>query len=100
MEQINKDNFNDKISTGVVVVDVYAGWCGPCKILMPTLEKLSDEFTIYKINMEVEEDKDFVKGNYNITSIPTLIFFKDGVEYNRTTGNQTEEAIKEIINQA
>jgi thioredoxin 1 len=97
LEQINKDNFEAKIAEGIVVVDVFASWCGPCKMLMPTLAKLSEEMTIYKISMEDEDDRAYVKSTYSVSSIPTLIFFKDGVEAHRTTGVQSEQQIREII---
>lgn len=75
----SKSEFNDLISSGVVLVDFYADWCGPCKMLSPLIEQLSKDYDgkvkIAKVN--VDEESDLAQA-YGITSIPAVIVFKDG----------------------
>jgi thioredoxin 1 len=78
METITKNNFDEKIATGIVVVDFSATWCGPCKTMLPILEDLNntnDNFIIHKI--DVDSDRE-VAAKFGIKSIPTMLFFKDG----------------------
>jgi len=69
------DNFNETISSGLVLVDFYADWCGPCKSIAPILEDLSKEFEgrvdIYKVNVDENHE---LAGAFNIRSIPALLF--------------------------
>jgi thioredoxin 1 len=97
MMSITRENIVEKTAEGIVVVDAFAAWCGPCKLLMPVLEKLSTEHTIYKVDMENAEDRDYMRFNYNISSIPTLLFFKDGVVMKQTQGAIEEAEILEIL---
>ncbi|TNJ63860.1 thioredoxin [Paenibacillus hemerocallicola] len=73
--------FQDTIKEGLVLVDFWAPWCGPCKIIAPILEELSgkvgDAVTIAKVNVD---DNPESAGQYGIMSIPTLKIFKDGVD--------------------
>lgn len=74
----NKDNFDSLISNGLVIVDFYANWCGPCKMLSPILEEFAsnnDLVSVVKINVDDEED---LARKYGIMSIPTLLMFKNG----------------------
>lgn len=83
------------------VIDVWAPWCGPCKMMLPTIEKLAAEFnvpdstiTIEKVN--ADENPDEVK-KYQVRGIPTIIFERDGEVVGRLVGVQKEEAIREVI---
>jgi thioredoxin 1 len=71
---------------GLVVIDVFATWCGPCKLLSPKLDKMEQEFTNVKfIKVDADEVSNFADKN-EITAMPTIIFIKNGVEVNRITG--------------
>ena len=73
---LNKnDNYDDLINNELVLVDFFAEWCGPCKMLIPNLEKLSEEFEVIKVN--VDEFPELAR-RYGIMSIPTLYVFKKG----------------------
>lgn len=79
MELINEKNFKEKTNKGVVVVDFFANWCGPCRMLSPILEEvqeeLGDKVKIYKVNVDEEEN---LSRQFGIMSIPCVIFFKNG----------------------
>lgn len=96
---LENENFNEITKDGIVVVDFFANWCGPCKVLSPTIEKLSIEMNDIKF-VKVDVDKhDEIARTYGIMSIPTLIFFKEGKVVNKHIGLITEDKIKEIIDE-
>ncbi|HXK80935.1 MAG TPA: thioredoxin [Bacteroidales bacterium] len=96
---ISGNSFNTDIKKGVVVVDFYADWCRPCKMLTPLLEKIAFEeegkFTIAKLDVDKYPE---ISSEYGIRGIPCLIVFKDGVEVDRIVGLQTKENIIAIVN--
>lgn len=82
------NNFNEMISgSKPVVVDFWATWCGPCRVLGPTVEEVAEEYEgkaeVVKCNVDDCED---IAMKYNIRNIPTLLFFKDGEMKDRTVG--------------
>lgn len=83
-----------EITKNKVLVDFYASWCGPCKMLGPVLEKLSSEFDIVKI--DVDEYPDLAR-EYGVMSIPTLILFDEGQETKKTIGFLPEEDLREFV---
>lgn len=87
----NKDDFNNFIKERVLV-DFYADWCGPCKMLAPILEKV-DNIDILKVNVDAFPD---LAANYGIMSIPTLILFENGKEIKKEIGFKTLEEIKKM----
>ena len=93
-------NFQNDVlgSKGLVLVDFFATWCGPCKMMAPTIDKLAKEYAgKVKIGkLDVDENPEF-SGKYGIQSIPTLIFFKDGKQEQVMVGFQSEEALKHQI---
>ena len=97
MENINI-NFDEKILNGICIVDFWAEWCGPCKIMGPIFERVSleyDEFNFYKFN--VDDDKANICKKYGIMSIPTIIVFKDGVEIKRNVGFINDDKLKSLL---
>lgn len=91
-------NFQNQVKTGVTVVDFWAAWCMPCKMMVPVLNSVADELkgnnSIGKLNIEEHQD---VAAKYKVRSIPTLIMFKNGKEINRFVGVKTKDfLIKEI----
>ncbi len=79
MEILNGNNFDEKIKDGIVVVDFFATWCGPCRMMAPILEEAGEELgekvKIYKVDVDQEPA---LARNYGIMSIPTIIVFENG----------------------
>ncbi len=87
-----------KNAKGLVLVDFYADWCMPCRMLAPTLEKIASEYTgkvkVGKLNV----DANFVTASeYSVSGIPTLLLFKDGAAVERLVGLQPLEVLKGVI---
>lgn len=84
-----------------VLVDFYADWCGPCKMMAPTIEQLAEELAdiavIGKLNVDDSEE---IAAQYGIMSIPTLVVFKDGKAVNKVIGVQTKEVVEKMIREA
>lgn len=98
---LNQENFEKEVlnETKTVLVDFYAEWCGPCKMMSPVINKIAEEIgeqvKICKINVDEAQD---IASKYEIMSIPTFIVFKNGEIVKRTIGVQSEEKLKEMIN--
>lgn len=100
----NTDNFNDEVlkSELPVMVDFWAPWCGPCKMLGPTVETLAaenaDHLAVAKVNVDENQN---LANQFGIRGIPTLIFFKNGAEIKRIVGvqgkAQLQKAIDEVV---
>ncbi len=86
MEIINESQFATTIANGVVLVDFFANWCGPCKMLSPVLEELAGEMGQVKfVKVDVDESENLAR-KYGIQAIPNLIIFKDGQAVDQITG--------------
>lgn len=100
MKVLNEQDFNSAISEkGISVVDFFADWCGPCKMLAPFFEQAANEYTdvhFYKVNVD---DSQSLAAKFDIYSIPTIIFFKDGNKVLQTTGFKSFEQLKSLIEQ-
>lgn len=85
--KLTKDNFEEEVlnSKGKVLVDFYATWCGPCMMLSPIVDQLSDEVDFKVCNIDTDEAEDIAR-QFGIMSIPCVIAFKDGKEFNRSVG--------------
>ena len=83
----------------LVIVDFWATWCGPCRMLSPLLDEveveMADKITVVKVNVD---DADEIAMRYRIMSIPTLIFFKDGKMVDRSVGAMPKSSLIEKIN--
>ena len=83
----------------LVIVDFWATWCGPCRMLSPVLdeveEEMSDKIQVVKVNVD---DADEIAMRYRIMSIPTLVFFKNGQMVDRTVGAMPKNALLDRIN--
>ena len=89
----NTDDFDALIKEGLTIVDFYAEWCGPCKMMGPVLESL-DDVNIIKVNVDDNEE---LSTEYRIMSIPTLMFFKDGEKKEEIVGFHSKEQLEEIL---
>ena len=84
---------------GVAVVDMNATWCGPCRMLKPVLEKLEGEITdVEFFGVDVDDNPEFAE-EYQVSSIPCVILFKDGKEVARSVGFKPFEQMKNFVNQ-
>lgn len=96
--EINDSNIEEKIkSNKKVVIDCFAEWCGPCKMLSPIVDELAEEMNevaFYKLNVD---DNDDTVRKYGIMSIPTVLVFEDGELKNTSIGFKTKDDLKEII---
>ena len=97
---ITKENFEEEIekSTKPVILDIYATWCGPCQQMEPIfaqLEKeLGDKYKFAKLNVDQSRD---LAIKYSVSSIPTILFIKDGNVINRETGYKSKSDLEEKI---
>jgi thioredoxin 1 len=99
---LNNDNFEKEVlkEEKVVLVDLYADWCGPCKMLSPTVEAIAQEESEVKVGkLNVDENSD-IAAEYGVRSIPTLLVFKNGELKEKTVGVQTKAQIKELLQRA
>lgn len=97
--EVNKDNFEEEVlkSDKKVLVDFWADWCGPCKMLSPIIDKLAEELEdvkVCKVNVDTEPT---ISIEYNIMSIPTLLVFENCVEVNRSVGLVSKEEVLELL---
>ena len=92
----SKEELEKLISEGDVLLDFFATWCGPCKMLAPVLEQLDKEGVPFQIvKVDTDEVPDLAM-EYNVQAIPTLIFFSNGKVINRTMGYQRKDQILEF----
>lgn len=89
--------FYDDTKNGLVLVDFWATWCGPCKMLAPVLEQLAAEIDVPIVKLEVEENP-ATASEYGIMSVPSLFLMKDGEVVAKTGGYQPKELLEEFIN--
>lgn len=89
----SKEELNELLAKGDVLVDFFATWCGPCKMLSPVLEELDKEgFPVQIVKIDTDEVTDLAI-EYGVQAIPTLLYFSDGKLVNRTMGYQRKDQI-------
>lgn len=95
---ITADNLITETKTGITIVDFWAEWCGPCKIMNPILDNLEKEYgediTFGKVNVDGQTD---LAEKYNIMSIPSLVVFEDGVAKEKITGLYPQAKLSEYL---
>ena len=94
--EIKENEFNEKIKGEKVLVDCYADWCGPCKMLSPILEELSNEvdYKFYKVDVDEEQD---IAVKFGVMSIPTLLIFEDGELKEKLVGFKSKEELEKVL---
>ena len=97
--ELTSENVDATISEGVALVDFWAPWCGPCRMIAPVIEELAEDFDgkakICKINTDEQQDLGI---KYGVRSIPTIIFFKDGEQVDQMVGAASKEAFADKLN--
>lgn len=96
---LTQDTIEDTIKEGVSLVDFWAPWCGPCRMIAPVIEQLAQDFEgkakICKVNTEDEQD---LTMKYGIRSVPTILFVKDGEVVDQIIGATSKAALEEKLN--
>ena len=97
VKEIKESEFEQVVGTGKVVVDCYAPWCGPCRMLSPVIDEIAEEltdYTFYKLNVDDAEE---VSRKYGIMSIPSLLILENGELKQKLVGFKSKSELKEIL---
>ena len=92
----NANEFENEVKEGLVLVDFFADWCGPCQMLAPNLEQLNNEDGVKIVKINVDEIPDLAR-QFRVMSIPTLMVFKDGKFVKKELGFMPIERLREFI---
>lgn len=92
MKELTTENFNQEIKKDLILVDFFANWCGPCKMMHPVLEQFNKDNNIEVLKVDVDKFEELAR-EYGIMSIPTLILFEKGNIKIKKTGFQTLEEL-------
>ena len=96
-EVTTNEEFDEVVKEGRVLVDFYAVWCGPCKMLAPIVEKVAEEHPeIALVRVNVDEAPDLA-ARFGIASIPTLLYFNNGEAKNSLVGYVDEDTVKQFV---
>ena len=98
IQVIDEKNFSSAVQQGTVLVDFYADWCGPCRMLTPILEQLAQEMAgqVKVIKIDVDQSQ-MIAAQHDITSIPTLILFVDGQVKGKIVGLKNLQDLKNFV---
>ena len=98
VKKLLNENFQRNVNDGAVIVDFYADWCGPCKRQAPIMESVARRAgpgaKVYKVNIDESTE---VASRYNVTSIPTILFFKDGRVVESMVGLKSESVLLDAL---
>ena len=97
LKHANESNFQEMTGKGLVLVDFFATWCGPCRMLGPVLEDMAnDRDSIDIVKVDIDESMNLAR-QFGIMSVPTLVLFKDGQVVAKTGGFQPKESLQQFI---
>ena len=96
MLELNNEDFNEEIKDKLVLVDFYATWCGPCRMMHPIIEEVAKEENIKVIKVDVDKHDELAR-NYGIMSIPTIILFQNGNLVEKNIGFIPKEQLLAMI---
>ncbi|HIU40080.1 MAG TPA: thioredoxin [Candidatus Aphodocola excrementigallinarum] len=96
MKHVNKKEFENEIKKDRVLVDFFATWCGPCKMLSLVMEKYDNKGVIPIIKVDIDEEQELSE-RFGITAVPTLIIFENGKESKRITGFMSEDELDKWV---
>ena len=95
IKELNNETFNEVLeSKEAILVDFYADWCGPCKMLEPIMEEIATEIRVYKVNVDTSAE---LARDFGIMSIPCVVAFQNGKEINRSIGLKSKSEILEMV---
>ncbi|AAT42706.1 thioredoxin [Picrophilus oshimae DSM 9789] len=97
IKTLNESNFGTFVSEGVSVIDFWAPWCAPCHILSPLIEDLAEKYTKVKFGKVNGDENMRLLYQYNITGLPTVLFFKNGMLADRSVGVVPENVLEEKL---
>ena len=96
---LNEDNFDNTVANGLVLVDFWATWCGPCKMLAPTIDAIATEYKDRVVVGKVDIDEsEAIARRFGIMSIPTLFLFKDGEVVEKLVGYRLKMELEQLLN--
>ena len=95
---LTNEAFDQAVSNGIAMVDFWASWCGPCKMLAPVMEELGNQYEgkvlVGKVNVD---DEPGLARRFGVMSIPTVVFLKDGKEFDRKVGVMPPKAFTDVL---
>ena len=96
---ITQDNFEAEVlqSDRTVLVDFWASWCGPCRMLSPIVDKIAEEYPEYKVGKVNVDEQEALVAAFGVMSIPTLVVFKNGKVVNQSVGVQSKNKILDLL---
>lgn len=94
----NEEEFNEYIKEGLVLIDFFATWCGPCKLLSPVIEQVERQHQDLKVVKVDVDEAPFIAAKYGIQAIPTLFLLKDGQVINQGMGYMNKNQLENFIN--
>jgi thioredoxin 1 len=100
VSEVTTSTWDDEVikAQGLVMIDFWAAWCGPCRIISPTVEELSKEYSgkVKVLKLNTDENSD-IASRYQVMGIPTLMFFKDGIKLDQIVGVVPKQFLKAKI---